>query len=301
MKTPHGAATRNLAIFDATAQRAARDMTLHFSTSFGSASRLFDISIRQDIYNIYALVRLADEIVDSYRGDDAARVLADLQAETLAAVERGFSSNMAVHAFQLTARRYGIGADVVRPFFDSMAMDLQPTMYDRAKYEMYIYGSAEVVGLMCLRVFVAGDDRAYANLRSGAQALGRAYQKVNFLRDIAEDQHQLDRNYFPELQSDHAPKKRAGMRSFKTLDEVSKELILRDIRQDFSTAEPYIDRLPATARAAVAVSFRYYGALLQLLAVTPAETIMAQRIRLKTSKKLSLLVSTTLGRLLRLT
>lgn len=263
-------------LYDEVSRKAARQLTLAYSTSFGMASRLFSPSIRNDIYCIYGLVRIADEIVDTYRGDGADTLLAGLEQQTYDAMDRGYSPDIIVHAFAGVARRYGIGENLVRAFFASMAMDLRPGRYDRKKYERYIYGSAEVIGLMCLRVFCDGDKARYDNLAVGARALGAAYQKVNFLRDLADDRGRLGRNYFPELQDEG-------------LTETTKAAIVKDIDHDFSVAHGYIGELPPTARAAVRTSYRYYAELLAKLRRTPAEEIGRRRIRIGNRRKTVLL------------
>lgn len=266
-------------LYDETARQTARRLTLSYSTSFGLASRLFEASIRDDIYAIYGLVRQADEIVDTYRGQDAAGLLRQLEAETYAAIDRQYSPDLIVHAFARTAGRYGIGQELLRPFFASMAMDLAPGRYDRATYQRYIAGSAEAVGLMCLRVFCANDQAAYRQLEPGARALGAAFQKVNFLRDLAEDRQRLGRNYFPELQDAQDGK----------LTEVTKQAIITDIENDFAKAAGSIGQLPPSARSAVRMSYRYYHELLAKLQATPAEELQVRRIRLGNVRKLWLL------------
>lgn len=266
-------------LYDAAARQAARQLTLRYSTSFGTASRLFGSTIRDDIYAIYGLVRIADEIVDSYRGADAEQILRQLKAETYEALSRGYSANIIVHAFARTAQRFAIGRDLLEPFFASMAMDLRPRQYSQADYNRYIHGSAEVVGLMCLRVFTGGarGDDDYHALQAGAQALGAAYQKINFLRDLAHDRDVLGRIYFPELKSGR-------------LNETSKRLIIQDIQTDMTTARQYIGRLSPDARAAVATSYRYYDALLAKLRSLPADVIDRYRVRVSNTQKLRILV-----------
>ena len=163
--------------YNQVALSASKMVTERFSSSFGLATRLFDSSIRQDIYNIYGLARIADEIVDSYDGKDAKQQLQDLQVDVYRACKTGFSANIVVHAFAQTARQYQIGKDLIQPFFDSMAMDLPSYTYKATDYHTYIYGSAEVIGLMCLKVFVKGDSATYNKLKKGASALGAAFQK----------------------------------------------------------------------------------------------------------------------------
>lgn len=275
-----------MTLYETVACQAARQLTESYSTSFSLASRLFGKPVRQHIYNIYGMVRLADEIVDSYRGHDAGKLLDDLEAETYAALERGYSTNLIVQAFVLTGRQYALGRDLIAPFFASMRSDIAPQSFDRQAYEKYIYGSAEVVGLMCLRVFTDGDQAAYAKLTPGAQALGAAFQKVNFLRDLADDSDALGRRYFPELLQ-------------STLNESSKQAIIEDIEKDFAAARPSVGQLPITARPAVEASFRYYQELLGLLRATPAEIIRQRRVRVSDARKLWLLGAVTIKHRLR--
>jgi phytoene/squalene synthetase len=270
-------------LYDSVAQESSRLLTKRYSSSFGMASSLFDTSIRQDIYNIYGLVRLADEIVDTYRGDNAAMLLNDLEQDTYAAVASEYSTNLTVHAFQLTARKYGIDKELVAPFFTSMRTDLTAKRFNRKQYQTYIHGSAEVVGLMCLRVFCGGNQAQYEALRPGAMSLGAAYQKVNFLRDIAEDWEQLERYYFP-------------IGSYDSFDEPTKAAIIDDIAADFGRAEPAIRQLPTSARRAVTLSYRYYSKLLQQLRRTPAARIKQQRVRISKARKLALLGVTMAGK-----
>lgn len=267
-------------LYNETTRAMSRELTKRYSTSFGWATKLVDIEIRDDVYAIYGLVRVADEIVDTYEGSDARELLDTLETETYDAIERGFSTNPVVHAFQLTANTYGISKTLIRPFFASMRVDIAPPKHFTQKaYETYIYGSAEVVGLMCLKVFVGGDAKQYSVLKTGASRLGSAFQKVNFLRDFAADSHHLGRVYFPNVTN-------------KWLDEAEKAAIIADIQTDFLAAKPYISALPSNARTAVAVSFTYYSALLDKLVHTPASTICTKRVRISNVRKLWLLART---------
>lgn len=257
-----------------------RHLTLSYSTSFGISSRFFDKSIRQHIYAIYALVRIADEIVDTYKGNNASKLLDDLEADVYETLATGFSTDLVIHAFAQTANQYGITKTLIEPFFDSMRMDLHPQKYTSKNYEQYIYGSAEVVGLMCLRVFLDGDDKRYEALSTGASALGSAYQKVNFLRDLAADYKELGRLYFPDV-------------TYDAFDEAAKHTIIQDIRQEFQTALQAIQKLPASSRKATLMSYVYYTELLDKLERTPASTIKHTRIRVPSARKLALLVRTS--------
>lgn len=260
-----------------------QQLTRRYSTSFALSSCLLSKDIRHHIYAIYGLVRIADEVVDTYMGDDAATRLQELEDETARAIRTGYSVNPIVQAFALTAQRYAITASMIQPFFDSMRMDLTPRRYTTELYATYIYGSAEVIGLMCLRVFCNGNDDAYANLRPGAQALGAAYQKVNFLRDINNDALTLHRMYFPDL-------------SFETFDDTQKQRIERDIERDFAAALPAIRSLPRGAKAALMASYDYYYALFRRLQRADAATITQRRIRVNNGVKLLLLAKRALLR-----
>ncbi len=267
--------------YNAAAQATARLVMQRFSTSFGLASRLFDSSIRQDIYNVYGLVRVADEIVDSYLGSDARAQLDALETEVYAAVSSGFSTNLIVHAYCLSARKYTIDNALVKAFFASMRMDLTPETYKTTEYETYIYGSAEVIGLMCLAVFCQGDAAQYAELSPGASALGAAFQKVNFLRDMAADHELLGRYYFP-------------VGTYEGFDETTKLAIITDIKADFVIARNAIGQLPATAQPAVRAAYRYFLELLNKLGDTPAAEIKTTRIRVSNKRKLQILLGVQL-------
>lgn len=271
-------------MYDRAAQGTARLITNTYSTSFGLATRLFHPKLRPDIYNIYGLVRLADEIVDTYEGSDRKQLLKDLEAETHVAIKRGYSTNLVVQAYALAARRWGIEPALYEAFFASMRMDLEPAAYDAQQhYETYIHGSAEVVGLMCLRVFCQGDEALYHRLSSGAARLGAAFQKVNFLRDIRDDHDRLGRYYFP-------------LGSYDMFDEATKTQIVQDIEADFAAARPALEQLPLTARPAVAAAYRYYEALLLKLWQTPASQLKQARVRIPNARKLWLLGSTWVRR-----
>ncbi len=257
-------------------------ITNAYSTSFSLSIRLFAPSLRPHIYAIYGLVRVADEIVDAYKGANRKELLDTLEDETEQAVKYGYSSNPVVHAFAATAREYEITAELWAPFFHSMRMDLTTQTYDQKKYETYIDGSAEVVGLMCLKVFT-GNAKDYTQLEHAARKLGSAYQKVNFLRDIGADTDELGRWYFPIGSKD-------------TFDETTKQAILADIKQDFLVAKKALPKLPASSRRAVALSYDYYMRLLDKLDHTPAAELLKKRIRVGDTQKLLLLASATMQR-----
>lgn len=275
-------------LYTRTAEQMSRVLTNNYSTSFGLATRLFGADIRTHIYNVYGLVRLADEIVDTYAGKDAKRLLDDLQVETHAAIPRGYSTNPIVHAFAGTAKKFSIGAALIDPFFESMRIDVRPKNYASTDYEKYIYGSAQVVGLMCLKVFCKGDAAQYKKLEPGAKALGGAFQKVNFLRDIADDHERLGRYYFP-------------VGSFEGFDETVKKQIILDIDNDFAVAYKAIVRLPKNARPAVMAAYKYYLRLHNKLRETPASVIKKQRIRVSNPHKIAVLAGTLIVEKLRVT
>ena len=269
-------------LYDKVAYENSRHLTLRYSTSFGISSRFFSAAIKPHIYAIYGLVRIADEIVDTYKGKDAGEQLDRLEAETYSAITVSYSTNPIVHAFAKTAATYGIDKQLIEPFFSSMRMDLHPQSYSDKDYKKYIHGSAEVVGLMCLHVFVDGNDAEYKKLADGAAALGSAYQKVNFLRDMAADYRELGRLYFPGL-------------SFETFSESDKRAIIDDIQQDFADAIPALTKLPPSSRKATMVSYVYYNELLVRLEKTPLQTLKTTRIRVPSPRKIALLIKTLVG------
>lgn len=260
-----------------------RHLTLRYSTSFGISSRFFSKAIQPHIYAIYGMVRIADEIVDTYKGPGARKLLDEFESDTYAALASGYSTDLIIHAFAQTARRFGITKSLIGPFFDSMRMDLSPQTYHTKDYQRYIHGSAEVVGLMCLMVFVEGNKTKYDELSPGAAALGAAYQKVNFLRDMASDYKDLGRLYFPGV-------------SFEEFDEAAKNIIIADIKNDFSHALESLRRLPVSSRKATMMSYIYYKELLERLERTPTEIIKQQRIRVPSRRKFTLMIRTVVLR-----
>ncbi len=253
----------------------AQQLTERYSTSFSVSITLFPRHLREHIYAIYGMVRIADEIVDTYRGEDARAQLEAFYEEVARALDmsRPYSTNPIVHAFALTARQFGISKDLIDPFFDSMRMDLDNIDFDEQLFKTYIYGSAAVVGLMCLKIFVDGNQTQYDTLAPGAERLGSAYQKVNFLRDIGADRGELKRSYFPGVTE---------------LNENEKQHIVTDIQADFDAAKVYIVALPTSARSAVTLSYHYYQTLLDKLRRTPAETLGTTRVRVPDIRKLAL-------------
>jgi 15-cis-phytoene synthase len=279
-------------LYDRVAEETASLVIRRYSTSFGLASRLLAPRARQHIENIYALVRLADEIVDGETAAaglgtvDAARILNELEIETGFAMDRGYSSNLIVHAFGLTARETGFNRSLTEPFFDSMRSDLQRTEHDQESFDRYVYGSAEVVGLMCLCAFLEGTTRSpeeTAELELGARSLGAAFQKVNFLRDLAADYRDLGRSYFPGV-------------NVNTFTEADKNRLLDDIDADLRTSAAVLPKLPADSRRAVALAQSLFADLAKRLRATPADRLVATRVRVPNPTKLRIAAAAAAGR-----
>ena len=264
-------------IFDAVSQECSRIITQTYSTSFSMATKMLSNSIRQDIYNIYGFVRLADEIVDSFHDYDKELLFIQFEADLEAALLNKISLNPILNSFQHTYHTYGIDREMVDAFMNSMRQDLHKTVYHtEEEYKNYIYGSADVVGLMCLKVFVNGNTERYDTLKQTAMALGSAFQKVNFLRDLKADHDELNRTYFPNT-------------DLNNLDEDSKKAIIDDIEKDFSEGLSGIKQLPLEAKFGVFMAYRYYNQLLKKLKTTPALEIKSTRIRVPDYKKVELL------------
>ena len=266
-------------LYDRVAQRSAGAVISGYSTSFAWACRLLAEPVRTQVRSIYALVRVADELVDGPTGADpghAAELLDEFEAHTTTAVHDGHSTNLVIHAFALTARSVGIDATLITPFFTSMRTDLQVTRHDERSFREYVYGSAEVVGLMCLRAFLAAPDATpspgYAELAPGAQRLGAAFQKVNFLRDLGADLDLRGRSYFPGLDVDH-------------LSPAQRDSLLDDIDADLAVAQQAIDRLPRSSRRAVAAAHHLFAALSHRLRTVPPSQLRRTRVRVPTASK----------------
>ena len=279
-------------LYDRVAEETASIVIRRYSTSFGLASRLLGDSVRQHVENIYALVRVADEIVDGSATDagldavGAARQLNELERETEYAMENGFSANLVVHAFGLTARETGFGSELTVPFFESMRTDLSATEHDQESFDRYVYGSAEVVGLMCLKAFLLDSpvsDAERARLETGACALGAAFQKVNFLRDLAADFKALGRSYFPGVSVD-------------SFTEADKNRLLDDIDADLRVSAAVVPALPANSRRAVALAQGLFAELAVRLRATPANQLVASRVRVPNPVKLRIAAAAALGR-----
>lgn len=269
-------------LYTKTSYRLSQILTEHYSTSFRMSSQLFSAAVRPHIYAVYGLVRIADEIVDTYQGKNKAELLNELERDAERAMKLGYDPNPLLHAFAQTAQQFEIGQELTKPFFDSMRLDLTPQNYTDALYREYIYGSAEVIGLMCLKVFVAGDRAEYDRLADGAKRLGAAYQKVNFLRDMREDYIRLGRVYFPGV-------------NFETFDQARKREIEADIEIDFVIAKKALATLPRSSRRAVSLSVDYYYALFQKLCHASPETIKHERLRLPNYAKTVFLIKRILS------
>ena len=264
-------------IFDTVSKNCSRIITQTYSTSFSMATKMLSNSIRQDIYNIYGFVRLADEIVDSFHDYDKEALFIQFEADLEAALINKISLNPILNSFQETYHNYNIDKEMVDAFMNSMRQDLHKTVYHtEEEYKNYIYGSADVVGLMCLKVFVKGDPEKYEKLKETAMALGSAFQKVNFLRDLKADHDELNRTYFPNT-------------DLNNLDEISKKAIIDDIEKDFAEGLQGIKQLPLEAKFGVFMAYRYYNQLLVKLKTTPAFEIKSTRIRVPDYKKVELL------------
>jgi phytoene/squalene synthetase len=266
------------ALFDQTSERISQVVTRKYSTSFSLAVNLLVPKIRKDIYNIYAFVRLADEIVDSFHGFEKERLLDKFEEDYYEAFEDGISLNPVLNAFQYTVKKNNIDDIQIQHFLKSMRRDLTQSNYESyADYQDYIYGSADVVGLMCLKVFVQGDQEKYDELKYYAEKLGSAFQKVNFLRDIKADMEQLDRSYFPNLNQSQ-------------FNHTTKQQIVEDIDNDFYIALQGIKKLPLEAKLGVYTAYLYYRKLLKKLKRTPYHEIMQARVRVSNPMKIGLLV-----------
>ncbi|MDT8347204.1 MAG: phytoene/squalene synthase family protein [Flavobacteriaceae bacterium] len=264
-------------LFDTLSKDCARRTTNLYSTSFSIASKLLAPSIRQDVYNIYGFVRLADEIVDSFHDYDKEALLNKFEEDLTYSIEHKISTNPILNAFQQTVHQYNIEPELYMAFMNSMRKDLYKNTYESfEEYESYIYGSADVVGLMCLKVFVKGDQQKYNALKDSAKRLGSAFQKVNFLRDLKQDCEDLQRTYFPGF-------------DFNNLSEEHKQQIIAEIQADFASAYSGIKQLPVEARLGVYTAYIYYKRLLKKLKKTPFQEIRQQRIRVPNYEKISLL------------
>ncbi len=254
-------------LFHIVSERCSKITTEVYSTSFASAIKLLHRDLQHPVYNIYGFVRFADEIVDTFHDYDKASLLSQFKKETYEALERKLSLNPILHSFQATVHKYSIDRELIGAFFRSMEMDLSKTHYDNAGYNEYIYGSAEVVGLMCLYIFCEGNKELYDKLKLSARSLGAAFQKVNFLRDIKTDFTGMDRVYFPSC-------------DFTNFTSIDKLKIEENIQDDFNGAYQGILSLPIKARFGVYVAYKYYLSLFKKIKRLHPSRILEERIRI---------------------
>lgn len=267
----------NKALFDTVSFRASKLATKAYSTSFSLGIRFLAKKFREPIYAIYGFVRFADEIVDTFHDFDKASLLQRFRQDTYKALEEGISLNPILNSFQATARKHNIPIGLIDTFLDSMEMDLHDRKYDQASYEQYILGSAEVVGLMCLCVFVEGNVEAYKRLEYNAMRLGSAFQKINFLRDLQADYQELGRAYFPGI-------------DMEKFDNATKKTIEKDIEQDFADGLAGIKMLPKDARFGVYMAYMYYHRLFRKIKSMPHHRMLSERVRIPNQRKYALFV-----------
>lgn len=264
-------------IFDNVSATCSKIVTQSYSTSFSSATKMLAPTIRQDIYNIYGFVRFADEIVDTFHDYNKEALFNDFEQQMYAAIKNKISLNPILNSFQETVHKYSIEPELYEAFMKSMRLDLHKKNYlTETEYKEYIYGSADVVGLMCLRVFVQNDNKLYQQLKDSAMSLGSAFQKVNFLRDLKADFEGLERTYFPNT-------------DLKNLTEISKQQIIKEIEADFEKARYGIALLPIDARFGVYTAYKYYYKLLNKLKATPSNKLKETRIRVPDYQKVGVL------------
>lgn len=268
----------SIARYNEVCSKASRTTTKSYSTSFSLGIRSLEKELRGPIHAIYGFVRFADEIVDTFHGFDKGTLLSRFRADTHAAIRDRISLNPILQSFQRVVNSYGIEVELYDTFLDSMAMDLEGRCYDRPTFEAYILGSAEVVGLMCLRVFSKNDDVLYQRLKPAAMKLGAAFQKINFLRDLKDDHDNLGRTYFPDV-------------DVCNMDVATKRGIERGIKGDLEAALNGIRQLPRGSRLGVYLTYVYYVALFKKIQAAPCDHILKQRIRIGNGNKLALLTT----------
>lgn len=270
------------ALYDLVSAKASKTLTTHYSTSFSLGIRVFAKKYHEPIYNIYGFVRLADEIVDTFHEWDKHAMMARFREDTERAVKEGISLNPILHSFQRTVNAYRIDYALIDAFLRSMEMDLDDREYDLETYKTYIFGSAEVVGLMCLKVFVDGDEAKYQHLKPFAMSLGSAFQKINFLRDIRADYTKLGRTYFPGV-------------DLESFSQEEKKAIEEDIARDFDHALIGIKQLPSPVRFGVYLAYVYYVALFKKIRRKSPAAVLSRRIRIPNYKKYYLLLKSYLS------
>lgn len=267
----------SIQLFDSTSAGCSALITRRYSTSFSLGIRMLGPRYRAPVCSIYGFVRFADEIVDTFHIHDKSLLLSEFERDTWLAIERGISLNPVLNAFQKVVHEYTIDHELIRAFLDSMKMDLYNQNYTKSLYDKYIYGSAEVVGLMCLKVFCDGNEEMYVQLTEPARSLGAAFQKVNFLRDIRDDFSEKGRVYFPGV-------------DFSRFDSDAKKQIEEDIQADFRNALEGIRKLPDGSRIGVYLAYKYYLKLFKKIKSIQPSRIMEERVRINNARKMSILV-----------
>lgn len=268
-------------LYEQTCMECSELITKRYSTSFSMGIRLFHKELRKPIASIYGFVRFADEIVDTFHNQNKRQLLDEFRRDTYQAIDLGISLNPVLQSFQQVVNTYAIEKELIEAFLDSMYMDLEHVNYDEDKLEKYIYGSAEVVGLMCLRVFTNGDAVLYDKLKDSARSLGSAFQKINFLRDMKSDYADRGRVYFPDI-------------DFMRFTDKQKQIIEIDIKEDFDAAYKGIVKLPKSSRLGVYLAYRYYLKLFHTISYSPVQKVKEERIRVPNSLKMVLLAKSTL-------
>ena len=268
-------------LFDDISQEMSRLTTKRYSTSFSLGISFLHKDLRKPVYSIYGFVRFADEIVDSFHGFDKQRLLSDFKEETYKSISEGISLNPILNSFQWVVNKYDIPHELIETFLNSMEMDLSDHVYDKSTYDKYILGSAEVVGLMCLKIFVEGNNSEYERLKPLAMKLGSAFQKINFLRDLKADYQELGRTYFPGINMDE-------------FNATVKKEIEADIEVDFKLGLDGIKMLPHKARFGVYMAYKYYFKLFKKIKQTQAEVILTERVRIPNRRKFRILLTSFL-------
>jgi phytoene/squalene synthetase len=268
-------------LFDDISQEMSRLTTKRYSTSFSLGISFLHKDLHKPIYSIYGFVRFADEIVDSFHGFDKQRLLSDFKEETYKSISEGISLNPILNSFQWVVNKYDIPHELIETFLNSMEMDLSDHVYDKLTYDKYILGSAEVVGLMCLKIFVEGNNSEYERLKPFAMKLGSAFQKINFLRDLKADYQELGRTYFPGINMDE-------------FNATVKKEIEADIEVDFKLGLEGIKMLPHKARFGVYMAYKYYFKLFKKIKQTQAEVILTERVRIPNRRKFRILLTSFL-------
>jgi phytoene/squalene synthetase len=268
-------------LYDNTCFECSKLITQKYSTSFSFGIRAFDKVFRYPVYAVYGFVRYADEIVDTFHNHDKLQLINNFRQETFRAIADKISLNPVLHSFQQVVNHYQIEHSQIEAFLNSMEMDIEKKAYSKDAYDTYIYGSAEVVGLMCLRIFANNDDELYKALLPQARSLGAAFQKVNFLRDVRADLEERGRTYFPGI-------------DFNNFTEEDKFGIQQDIERDFKDAYEGIKRLPNGTRLGVYIAYTYYRKLFKKISYTPANVILQKRIRISDTRKMGLYLKAVL-------